>query len=52
LAFFKFLPKTRELLLCQKRYVSLLNHIRSNCSIHIHIMLRPIGRPGLVIGDI
>jgi hypothetical protein len=27
-----------------KRYVSLLNHIRSNFSIHPHIMLRPMDR--------
>jgi hypothetical protein len=43
------LTMDQGLLLCQKRYMSLLNHIRSNCSIHLHIMLRPMGRPSLVI---
>jgi hypothetical protein len=40
----------RGLLLCQRRYVSLLNHIRLKCLIHHHIMLRPMDRPSLVIG--
>jgi hypothetical protein len=38
------------LLLCQERYMSLPNHIRSNCSIHPHIMLRPMDRLSLAIG--
>jgi hypothetical protein len=36
--------------LCQRRYVSLLNYIELNCSIHLRIMLRPMDRPSLVIG--
>jgi hypothetical protein len=35
--------------LCQRRYVSLLNYIELSCSIHLHIMLRPMDRPSLVI---
>jgi hypothetical protein len=43
------LTTDRGLLLCQRRYMSLMNHTKSNCSIHIHIMLKPMGRPSLVI---
>jgi hypothetical protein len=44
------LTTEQVLLLCQRRYVSLLNYIELNCSIHLHIMFRPMGRPSLVIG--
>jgi hypothetical protein len=44
------LTADQGLLLCQRRYVSLLNYIELNCSIHLHIMLRPMDRPSLVIG--
>jgi hypothetical protein len=37
------------LLLCQKRYISLPNYIGLKCSIHLHIMLRPMDRLSLVI---
>jgi hypothetical protein len=36
--------------LCQKRYVNLLNYIELSCLIHLHIMLRPMDMPSLVIG--
>jgi hypothetical protein len=29
--------------------VSLLNYIKSNCLINLHIMLRPMDRPNLII---
>jgi hypothetical protein len=35
------LTTDRGLLLCQRRYKNLPNYIESNCSIHLHIMLRP-----------
>jgi hypothetical protein len=35
--------------LCQRRYMSLLNYIELNCSIHLRIMLRPMDRPSLII---
>jgi hypothetical protein len=43
------LTTDQELLLCQRRYVSLLKYIELNCSIYLHIMLRPTGRSSLVI---
>jgi hypothetical protein len=44
------LTTDQGLLLCQRRYMSLLNYIELNCSIHLRIMLRPMDRPSLVIG--
>jgi hypothetical protein len=41
---------TKGLLLCQRRYVNLLNYIELSCLIHLHIMLRPMDMPSLVIG--
>ena len=35
--------------LYQRRYMSLLNLTKTNCSIHVHIMLRSMIRPSLVI---
>jgi hypothetical protein len=43
------LTTDQGLLLCQKRYMCLLNYIELNCSVHLHIMLRPMDRPSLVI---
>jgi hypothetical protein len=40
----------RGLLSYQRRYMSLLNYIRLNFSIFLHIMLRPMDRPSQVIG--
>jgi hypothetical protein len=45
------LTTDQGLLLCQRRYMSLLNHIKLNCSIDLHIMLRPMDMLSLVIGD-
>jgi hypothetical protein len=42
------LTTIRVLHLCQRKYVSLPNHIRLNCSILLHIMLRKMVRPSLV----
>ena len=35
--------------LYQRRYMSLLNLTKTNCSIHVHTMLRSMIRPSLVI---
>jgi hypothetical protein len=43
------LTTVKGLLLCQRRYVSSLNYIELSCSIHLHITLRPMDRPSLVI---
>jgi hypothetical protein len=47
------IPRTltidQGLLSCQRRYMSLLNYIESHCLIILRIMLRPMGRPSLVI---
>ena len=43
------LTTDQGLLLCQKRYVSLLDYIGLKCSIHLHIMLWPMDRLSLVI---
>jgi hypothetical protein len=44
------LTTDQGLLLYQRRYVSLLNYIELNCSIHLYIMLRPMARSSLVLG--
>jgi hypothetical protein len=49
-AFARLWPPISGLLSCQRRYASLLNYIRLNCLIHLHIMLRPMVRPSHVIG--
>jgi hypothetical protein len=44
------LTTDQRLLLCPNMYVSLLNHIGSSDSIHLHIMLRPMVGPSQAIG--
>jgi hypothetical protein len=43
------LTTDQGLLSCQRRYVSLLNYIESNCLILLRIMLRSMGRLSLLI---